>query len=135
MLRIACLLALFVAAPVSAQTFQPTAPLALDLLRGWALVGRITLTPDTPGDELLFRFGPWGNVVLVAVPHATKSGPLGVWPGPGVCLEAFQAFDDVAMHEGRITIADVNHDGIDDIIGTSGETVQVLYGIGLSACR
>lgn len=128
-------LVLFAGATVQAQTFQATPPVTLDLLSGWTLVGPITLTPDTPGDELLYRFGPWGNVVIVAVPHPTKSGPFGLWPGPGVCLEAFQHFDDTAMHDGRITIADVNRDGIDDIIGTAGAVTQVLFGIGLSACR
>lgn len=128
----ALVLSLF-AVPLRAQTFQPTLPVTVDVLTGWALVGPITLTPETPGDELLFQGKLWRNLVVVAVLHPTKSGPMGVNPVPGVCVESALGF---ASPDVALTIADIDGDGKQDVIGTSPNGVaQVLKGIGLSACR
>lgn len=121
------------AALASAQTFQAQPPAIIDVVGQAELVGPITLTPDVPGDELLFRNRVWRHVVFVVVPHPAKSGVLGVYQTPGLCIESAQAFSepDVAL-----TIADVDGDGRDDVIGTSPNGVaQVLTGMGLTACR
>jgi len=126
-------LLLVAAAAADAQTLAPQAATPIDVLAGADLVGPITLTPEKPGDELLFRSKLWRNVVFVAVPHPTKSGPLGVYPVPGLCVEASQAF---AQPDVALVIADTDGDGKADVIGTSPNGVaQVLKGIGLSACR
>lgn len=126
-------LVLALAVPVTAQTLAPQAPAPIDVLSQADLVGPITLTPEKPGDELLFRNKVWRHVVFVAVLHPTKSGPLGVYPVPGLCVEAAQAF---ASADVAVTIADVDGDGKQDVIGTSATGMaQVLKGIGLSACR
>lgn len=133
MLRTLTLTFLLAGAAADAQTLAPQAVLPIDVLAGADLVGPITLTPERPGDELLFRSKLWRNVVFVAVPHPTKSGPLGVYPVPGLCVESAQAF---ALADVAIAVADVDGDGTQDVIGTSPNGVaQVLKGIGLSACR
>jgi hypothetical protein len=121
-----------VASTASAQALQPFSPISVDILRGYELVGPITLTPETPGDELLFRNKYWRHVVVVAVPHATKSGVGGLIPAPGLCIEPAQAF---AFFDPQITIADVNGDGLHDVIGIADGKVQPLMGSRLTQCR
>lgn len=116
----------------SAQGLTPSAAISVDILRGYELVGPITLTPETPGDELLFRNRIWRHVVVVAVPHASKSGVGGLVNAPGLCIEPAQAF---AFFEPDIAIADVNGDRIDDVIGVKDGQAQVLIGSPLTACR
>lgn len=122
------------ASPVFAQTFTASDPMTVDILRGYDLVGRATLTPDTPGDELVFRSKLWRHVVLVGVTHASKSGPNGQYPTPGLCLEPAQAFD-VALVDGALVIADINGDRIDDLVVSHGGRAQALMGSGLTTCR
>lgn len=127
-------LAAALATPAQAQTFATTGPVQVDIAAANDLVGPITLTPDTPGDELLFRGrGFLAATVFVARVHPTKSGPAGVYPVPGLCFEGVQAFQ--WMTPERLVITDVNGDRIDDVVGISGARVEVLMGIGLSACR
>lgn len=126
-------LALLSAAPATAQTFATGTPVTLDVIGQADIVGAITLTPGVPGDELLFRNKVWRHVVFVAVLHPSKSGPLGAFPQPGLCLEPAQAFTAVDV---ALTIADVDADGVDDVVGTSPTgSVQVLKGIRLTVCR
>mgnify|MGYP000853220935 CR=1 FL=1 len=122
------------AAPAAAQTLAPTQGVVdVDVLGHATLVGPITLTPDAPGDELLFRAAaPWDHVVFVAVLHPAKSGPLGAFPVAGLCVEASVA---LALDAPQITIADVDGDRIDDVIATRGGRAEVVRGIGLAACR
>lgn len=120
------------AAAAEAQTFAPQGPLTASILAGADLVGPITAAPDLAGDELLFRSRLWPAAVFVARLHPTRSGPLGLYPVPGLCLESAQAFLFVPE---RVTIADLNGDGLDDLVGTAGTQVQVLIGSGLQACR
>lgn len=120
--------------PVFAQTFTASDPMTVDILRGYDLVGRATLTPDAPGDELVFRNKLWKHVVLVGVTHATKSGPNGQYQTPGLCLEPAQAFD-VALVDGALVIADINGDRIDDLVLSTNGKAQALMGSGLSTCR
>ena len=101
---------------------------------GWELVGPITLTPETPGDELLHRLPVLRGIVIVVVPHAPVSGPLGIVPAPGSASNASPRLDAQVL-DGALTIADVNGDGIDDVLATSANGVQVLAGIGLASCR
>lgn len=121
------------AAPAGAQTLAPTQVVDVDVLGHATLVGAITLTPDTPGDELLFRAAaPWDHVVFVAVLHPSKSGPLGAVPVAGLCVEASVA---LALGAPQLTIADVDGDRIDDVLATSSGRAEVVRGIGLAACR
>jgi hypothetical protein len=122
------------ASPVFAQSFTATDPMTVDILRGYDLAGKATLTPDTPGDELVFRNKLWKHVVLIGVAHASKSGPNGQYPTAGLCLEPAQAFD-VALVDGALVIADINGDRIDDLVLSAGAKAQALMGVGLSACR
>jgi len=122
------------ASPAFAQTFVATDPMTVDILRGYDLVGRATLTPDTPGDELVFRHKLWRHVVLIGVAHATKSGPNGQYPTPGLCLEPAQAFSE-ALVEGTLVIADINGDRMDDLVMSLGGKAQALMAAGLSTCR
>ena len=132
-LVIACAFVLL-SSPVFAQPFAASDPLTVDILRGYDLVGRVTLTPDTPGDELVFRNKLWKHVVLVGVAHAEKSGPNGQYPTPGLCLEPAQAFD-VALVDGALVIADINGDRMDDLVLSVGGRAQALMGTGLTSCR
>jgi hypothetical protein len=122
------------ASPSFAQSFTATDPMTVDILRGYDLIGKATLTPDTPGDELVFRNKLWRHVVLVGVAHGSKSGPHGQYPTPGLCLESAQTFD-VAMADGTLVIADINGDRIDDLVLSAAGKAQALMGVGLSACR
>lgn len=120
------------ATAAAAQGLTPSAAISVDILRGYELVGPITLTPNTPGDELLFRNKLWRHVVVVAVPHPSKSGVGGLVNAPGLCIEPAQAF---AFFEPDLTVADINGDRIGDVVGVKDGQAQVLIGSPLTACR
>lgn len=112
----------------------PTAPISVDILAYARPVGRIVLTPTTPGpDEVLWQQTLVPSVLYITKVHPTKSGILGIVPAAGLCIDQAVAFTIVPD---SIAIADVNGDGKDDVIGkVNGSVAQVLYGTGLVYCN
>lgn len=129
---IASTFVILVASAAAAQTHTPSAPVALPVLANFDLVGKVVAAPDLPGDEFLFRAKGWTTAYVVGRLHPSKSGNLGTVPAPGLCLESAIAFTIVPD---AVVVLDANGDGKDDLVGTVGTTVQVLYGNGLVTCR
>lgn len=124
------LLVAVLAVPVaaSAQTMAGQ----IDVLSGSRLLGKIELTPATAGDELLFQNRIWSSAVFVAKLHPTKSGPGGIYGVGGLCIESAMAFPFVPD---TVTIADLDANGIDDIIGIAGAQFHVFLNPALAFCR
>lgn len=121
----------------SSVSAQMLAPVAADILNGYDVVGKITAAPDTAGDEILFRSKLWRHVLMVGRLHPSKSGTHGISNTPGLCLESVFALD-LSMFDADIRAMDLNGDGLDDLVATSGGAVQLVMSpgpIALSACR
>ena len=119
---------------VHAQTFTASPLVTVDaIIASSDLLGPVRVSVDPPIEALLFRGrGMVASGVFVARVHPTRSGLMGIDPTPGLCVEAARFF---TVPVDTLTIADVNNDKLDDVVGRKGATVQVLYGMGLSACR
>lgn len=100
------------------------------------LVGSLTLTPDTPGDELLWFNGAFGPFVIVMAPNAPRSGFNGNTPTPGICVEPSIP---LPFAPDSITITDVNGDGLSDLVLEAVQNGQprhsVVFGERPRFCR
>lgn len=111
---------------IAGQSLVLTPVVSVDILQWAEIVGPIRLTPDTPGDEILFRTNYLNRKLIVGVVHANRSGYLGVIESPGLCLEPGGVF---ALPDLMLTIMDITGDGRDDVIGTRSDgQAQVLVG-------
>jgi hypothetical protein len=87
------------------------------------LIGPITLTPATPGDEFLYQTG-WSSAFFVARIHPTKSGLAGQTPSPGLCVEMAVASSTVPSQ--APVVMDVDGDGVEEIVVKNGSTHEIV---------